>query len=112
MKDIAITIDLAARWLNCPPSTVEEYMATGRLKPFQGKDAGRDAPISLNSVVILAESLPVENRIFHVSEGAGDRGGDRPRPSGPRPGYDRGAQEQRPPVIVERRTPRVILNRG
>jgi len=68
MRDIAITIEQAAHWLNCSAAKIKEYLAAGLLRNFEGRSGDAAKVISLNSTVILAESLPVEAGIFQIAE--------------------------------------------
>jgi hypothetical protein len=108
MRDQPITIDQAAKWLNCGTDRIQEYLAAGQLQGFPGATA--EAPlVSLNSVIILAEALPVENGIFRIRESSGGMPGSdmgySPRPHGGAPGG-------RPSVIVERKTTRSFTPRS
>lgn len=101
MRDQPLSLEQAARWLDCPPDDVREFLSSGRLRPY-GVAAADTEAISLNSVVVLAESLPAERGIFRVRDmpGSGDHGGSggySPRPQGGRP------QGERPGFVVERR---------
>jgi hypothetical protein len=104
MRDQPLTAEQAARWLECSVEEVQAFVAEGHLKAYGTSDA--DA-ISLNSTVVLAESLPVERGVFRVREMAmaGDGGapggyGSKPPHAGPpRPQGERGG------FVVERRTP-------
>ncbi len=68
MRDIAITIEQAAHWLNCSTAKIKEYLASGLLRNFEGRSGDAAKVISLNATVILAESLPVEAGIFQIAE--------------------------------------------
>jgi len=100
MRDQALTVEQAARWLECTEEEVQTFLAAGRLRSF-GEDSGT---VSLNSIVVLAESLPVEQGVFRVREmsmAGGDGGGygGKPHGSSSRP------QGERSGFIVERRPP-------
>lgn len=101
MRDQPLTIEQAARWLDCPADDVRALVRSGRLRLHSGAPEGELEPVSLNSVVVLAESLPADRGIFRVREiPGGDHGGSggyTPRPQGGRP------QGERPGFIVERR---------
>jgi hypothetical protein len=85
MQDLPITIDQAAHWLNCTPAQVQALLAAGRLSGYSGRLATPAKPISLNSTVVLAESLPVTVGVFSVAEARDSDGGSRPRqPMAPR----------------------------
>ncbi len=107
MRDQSLSIAEAAAWLKCSEAEVEEHVQAGRLR------AERLEPkidrISLNTVVVLAESLPVERRIFEVREAAGRIESSEPR--GHYPSRPTGGMDQRPPVIVERRPTRSFTPR-
>lgn len=100
MRDQPLTAEQAARWLECSVEEVAAFLAEGRLRAYGAVEA--DA-ISLNSIVVLAESLPVERGVFRVREmgmaGDAPAGGYAPKPhAGPaRP------QGERSGFIVERR---------
>jgi hypothetical protein len=103
MRDQPLTAEQAARWLECTVEEVQAFLAEGRLRVIGAAEA--DA-ISLNSIVVLAESLPVERGVFRVREttmasDSSSGGGYAPRPQtgAPRPQGDRGG------FIVERRPP-------
>ena len=107
MRDLSITIDQAAKWLNCSTEQVEGYLSAGRLLPFTGA-AGGSPLVSLNSVVVLAEALPAEAGIFRIRESSGMGGPDMgfsPRPHSGPPGG-------RPPVVVERKPTRGFTPRS
>ena len=97
MRDIAITLEQAAHWLNCSTAKIKEYLAAGRLRAFEGKSGDAAKVISLNSTVILAESLPVEAGIFQITE-------KRDYDSGPRP-RTLSTGRERPPLEVVRSGP-------
>jgi hypothetical protein len=82
MRDIAITLEQAAHWLNCGIAQVKEYLTAGRLRAFEGKSGDAAKVISLNSTVILAESLPPEAGIFQIAEKRDYDSAPRPRPTG------------------------------
>lgn len=108
MRDQPLTIAEAASWLNASEQEITDLLGTGRLRPFRA-DAP-DGRVSLNSVVVLAEALPVERRVFEVRESSIRLDGPPtgPRPShGPRPG----GHDSRGPVIVERRPTRSFTPR-
>ncbi len=67
MRDQSLSLTEAIKWLGCSTEEIGDYLANGLLKTFQGGDAA-DPQLSLNSVVILAESLPVERGIFRVRD--------------------------------------------
>lgn len=103
MRDQPLTAEQAARWLECSVEDVAAFLAEGRLRAYGAAEA--DA-ISLNSIVVLAESLPVERGVFRVREmamgGEGASGGYASKPphtGAPRPQGERGG------FIVERRSP-------
>ena len=123
MNDVAITIAQTAHWLNCSADEAQTHLDAGRIRPYEGRGHDPSKPVSLNSVVIYAESLPDEIGIFRVRDGAGaaerfdraDRGAERGADRGTMParsGTGSGAytSERRAggarttPVIVERRT--------
>lgn len=98
MRDQPLTMEQAARWLDCSADEVRTFLESGRLRPF-GAPGDGDA-VSLNSVVVLAESLPVDRGIFRVRDlPGGDHGGSgySPRPQAGR------SQGERPSFVVERR---------
>ena len=66
MRDQPLSISEAAKWLGCTAEEISGYVADGRLKPFQG--AADSGQVSLNSVVVLAESLPAERGVFRVRD--------------------------------------------
>jgi hypothetical protein len=98
MRDIAITIEQAAHWLNCGVAKIKEYLAAGLLRNFEGRSGDAAKVISLNSTVILAESLPVEIGIFQIAEKRGDYD------SAPRP-RTLSTGRERPPLEVVRSGP-------
>jgi hypothetical protein len=108
MRDQSVTLDQAAKWLNCAPDKVQEYLASGRLQAFAGANADASA-VSLNSVIVLAEALPVEAGIFRIRESSsslpGPDMGYSPRPHG-------GPGGSRPPVVVERKPTRGFTPRS
>lgn len=113
MRDQALTAQQAADWLNSTPEDVTSLLASGRLKPVAGAPETGASRISLNSVVILAESLPAEVGIFRIGEppsSLGESGASRSRPGG----FGRPPNEgpRRPPVIVERRPSRFVPGRS
>lgn len=104
MRDASLTIAEAAAWLRCSETDVREHLRTGRLCP--NPHDPRDGRVSLNAVVVLAESLPAEHRIFEVREPAARI---EPSSSGPRtafPARSGHGQDHRPGLIVERRPTR------
>ncbi|AWJ85672.1 hypothetical protein TSH58p_19110 (plasmid) [Azospirillum sp. TSH58] len=107
MRDQSLSIAEAAAWLKCSEAEVEELVQAGRLR------ADRMEPaidrISLNTVIVLAESLPVERRIFEVREAAGRIESSESR--GHYPSRPSGGMDQRPPVVVERRPSRSFTPR-
>lgn len=108
MRDQPLTIAEAASWLNCSEQDVQEHMRAGRLRPFRpDSDDGR---LSLNAVVVLAESLPVERRVFEVRESSARLDGPVSGPRSPHPGRS-GGHDQRPALIVERRPTRSFTPR-
>ncbi|HSK41167.1 MAG TPA: hypothetical protein VK943_15480 [Arenibaculum sp.] len=113
MRDQALTAQQAADWLNSTPEEVTALLASGRLKSVAGAPGTEPNRISLNSVVVLAESLPAELGIFRIGEppsSLGESGAPRSRPGG----FGRPSSEgpRRPPVIVERRPSRFVPGRG
>lgn len=109
MRDQPLTIAEAARWLRCSDEEVRGYVESGQLRPFAGAAPGAEPVVSLNSVVILAESLPAEQGVFQVRDmpASLDRpSSDRPPHGGPRPSGNFGGP--RPGLIVERRPSRSI----
>ncbi|HZH26542.1 MAG TPA: hypothetical protein VEY95_05100 [Azospirillaceae bacterium] len=119
MNDVAITIAQTAHWLNCSADEAQAHLDAGRIRPYDGRGRDPSKPVSLNSVVIYAESLPDEAGIFRVRDGAGaadradrpDRGSDRatmPTRAGTGSGAytseRRAGGARTTPVIVERRT--------
>ena len=104
MRDYPLTIAEAAVWLKCSEDEVQEHLSAGRLRPYaQDAQSGR---LSLNAVVILAESLPSERRIFEVREPAA-RPEHSSSSSGARSPYPaRSGGSDRPGLIVERRPTR------
>ncbi|MBP2314672.1 helix-turn-helix domain-containing protein [Azospirillum soli] len=105
MRDLPLTMAEAAAWLRCSEAEVQELLNAGRLRPFQ--PGGQDGRLSLNAVVVLAESLPTDRRIFEVREAAArpEHGHAAPGARSPYPTRP-GGHDQRPAVIVERRTTR------
>jgi hypothetical protein len=97
MRDIAITVEQAAHWLNCNAAKIKEYLASGLLRNFEGRSGDAAKVISLNSTVILAESLPVEAGIFQIAE-------KRDYDSAPRP-RTLSTGRERPPLEVVRNGP-------
>jgi hypothetical protein len=111
MRDIAITIEQAAHWLNCGVAKIKEYLAAGLLRNFEGRSGDAAKVISLNSTVILAESLPVEIGIFQIAEKRGDYD-LAPRPRTLSTGRERPPLEVvRSGPIVERRPLRPFASR-
>jgi hypothetical protein len=99
MRDQPLTAEQAARWLECSVEDIQAFVAAGHLKLYAAADGGSDL-ISLNSVVVLAETLPVERGIFSVRETSfGGDSGYSPKPQGPRPTGERQG------FVVERRSP-------
>ena len=92
MRDQPLTTAEAASWLKCTEDEVQEHLRTGRLRLFQPgpQQAATDGRLSLNAVIVLAESLPDERRIFEVREpvartesgSSGPRSGFPPRTGG------------------------------
>jgi hypothetical protein len=112
MRDLAITIAQAAHWLNCNDAEVQAHLTAGRLRPYSGRPSDPDKPISLNSTVILAESLPLSVGVFDIGERRESDMAPRSRPT--LVGRDRPAPEivrSRPGPIVERRPLRPIVGR-
>ncbi|UEM03324.1 hypothetical protein JL101_025705 [Skermanella rosea] len=103
MRDIAITLEQAAHWLNCSTAKVKEYLAAGRLRAFEGKSGDAAKVISLNATVILAESLPPEAGIFQIAE-------KRDYDSAPRP-RQAGMGRERPPLEVVRTSGPIVERR-
>lgn len=103
MRDQPLTAEQAARWLDCSAEEVRSFVEAGKLRPYGGAAEGEIELLSLNSVVVLAESLPPDRGIFRVRDmPGGDHGGGggyAPRPQGGR------GQGERPGFVVERRTP-------
>ncbi|HYH40038.1 MAG TPA: hypothetical protein VD860_17590 [Azospirillum sp.] len=100
MRDQPLSLTEAAKWLGCTVEEVSGYVADGRLKPFAG---AADGQVSLNSVVVLAESLPAERGVFRVRDMPSYDSAP-PRPStGGYGGGPGGFNKPRPAPIVERR---------
>lgn len=103
MRDQPLSLAEAAKWLGCTAEEVNGYIADGLLKPYQGPGASDLPLVSLNSVVILAESLPAERGVFRVRDMPSYDSAP-PRPAGG--GYGGapgGFNKPRPAPIVERR---------
>jgi len=66
MNDQAMTSREAAAWLRCSESEINNYLQAGRLYQFGSVHSGDRVLISLNSVVILGESLPAERGVFTI----------------------------------------------
>ncbi len=102
MRDQPLSISEAAKWLGCTSEEVSGYVSDGRLKPFQG--AADSGQVSLNSVVVLAESLPAERGVFRVRDMPSyDSAPPRPSSGGYGGGPGGGFNKPRPAPIVERR---------
>lgn len=107
MRDQPLTAEQAARWLECSVEEVLALLASGHLRPYNTVGVPDADSVSLNSVVVLAESLPVERGVFRVREasmgmdgpGAGGGYASKPHAAGPRP------QGERAGFVVERRPP-------
>lgn len=102
MRDQPLTTEQAARWLECSADEVQSLIAAGRIRAFGVGEGDAADTVSLNSVVVFAESLPVERGVFRVRETpfSGDSGySPKPPAPGGRPTGDRGG------FVVERRTP-------
>lgn len=111
MRDLPVSTAEAARWLLCTEDEVQAHLQAGRLLPFRGP--GAEGKLSLNSVIVLAESLPEEKRIFELRPFSAslDSPPSGPRSSsGPRTGSG-GLYGNRPAPIVERRPIRPITPR-
>lgn len=101
MRDQPLTLTEAAKWLGSTADEVSGYLADGRLRPFA---AGADGLVSLNSVVVLAESLPVERGVFRVRDMPSyDSAPPRPAGGGYAGGPGGGFNKPRPAPVVERR---------
>lgn len=108
MRDQPLTISETARWLRCSEDEVEDHLSAGRLDIYPGADTDDTTLVSLNSVVVLAESLPAERGVFQIREpvpGLDDYAGPRSS-AGPR-----GPASTRPPLIIERRPSRPMTTR-
>jgi hypothetical protein len=113
MRDLAITIAQAAHWLNCTDAEVQSHLTAGRLRPFTGRPADPAKPISLNSTVILAESLPLSAGVFDIADKREPDMAPRSRPTlvtRDRPAADM-TRSTRPGPIVERRPLRPFAGR-
>jgi len=111
MRDQPVSTAEAARWLLCTEDEVQAHLQAGRLQPFRGP--GAEGKLSLNSVIVLAESLPEEKRIFELRPFSASLDGPPSGPrssSGPRTGSG-GLYGNRPAPIVERRPIRPITPR-
>lgn len=104
MRDHSLTIAEAAAWLKCSEAEVQEHLRAGRLRPYQQDP--QNGGVSLNAVVVLAESLPPDHRIFEVREPAARSEHPSSDMRGPYPARSGGGPDQRPGLIVERRSPR------
>lgn len=111
MRDQPLTISETARWLRCSEDEVQGHLEAGQLDPYEDTAAGDAVLVSLNSVVVLAESLPAERGVFQIREPvpgmddyAGPRSSSGPRTSG-------APSATRPPLIVERRPSRPLTRR-
>ncbi|HYG87932.1 MAG TPA: hypothetical protein VD978_16875 [Azospirillum sp.] len=102
MRDQPLSLAEAAKWLGCTAEEVNGYIADGLLKPFQGASAAESPQVSLNSVVVLAESLPVERGVFRVRD-IPSYDSAPPRPASSGYGGPGGFNKPRPAPIVERR---------
>jgi len=103
MRDQPLSLAEAAKWLGCTAEEVGSYVAAGQLKPFQGAGGADAAQVSLNSVVVLAESLPAERGVFRVRD-MPSYDSPPPRPAGSGYGGPGGGfNKPRPAPIVERR---------
>ena len=102
MRDQPLSISEAAKWLGCTSEEVSGYVSDGRLKPFQG--AADSGQVSLNSVVVLAESLPAERGVFRVRDMPSyDSAPPRPSSGGYGGGPGGGFNTPRPAPIGARR---------
>lgn len=106
MKDQPLTAEQTARWLECAVEDLPALVSAGLLKPFGAEGSPEAEMYSLNAVVMLAESLPVERGIFKIretgmagGEGGGAPGGPKSYSSAPRPHGERSG------FVVERRSP-------
>ena len=80
MKDQGLTMADAASWLRCTEAAIQEHLDAGRLAryvpPRATEAAGGKVLVSLNSVVVLGESLPADLGIFEIRDrpASADRG--------------------------------------
>lgn len=101
MRDQPLSLSEAAKWLGCTVEEVSAYVADGRIRPFSG---GADAEqLSLNSVVVLAESLPAERGVFRVRDMPSYDSAPPRTSSGGYAGGPGGFNKPRPAPVVERR---------
>ena len=66
MRDIPITIGQAAHWLNATTDQVQDYINGGKVQYLPQEDGAET--VSLNSVIVTAEALPENQKIFSVSD--------------------------------------------
>lgn len=100
MRDQPLSLTEAAKWLGCTVEEIGDYLTDGRLRSY----AGADGQVSLNSVVVLAESLPAERGVFRVRDMPSyDSAPPRPSSGGYGSGPGGGFNKPRPAPVVERR---------
>ena len=114
MTDQAITFREAAAWLRCSESDINTYLQTGCLRRFGSGHAGDPGRISLDSVVILGESLPAERGVFTIphTPAALERTASSPRAGGSATPENRVGRGAKRPLIVERRPLRALARGG
>jgi hypothetical protein len=105
MNDQAMTSREAAAWLRCSESKINNDLQAGRLCRFGSAPSEDKVLISLNSVVILGESLPAEHGVFTIQHTPAelDRAASSTRAGVSATPESRWGNRAKRPVIVERR---------